>query len=77
MEKKLSRIIAPSQAMSEYPEMMLTTFDQRLPSNLSLVVIDGFLIGLDRKELDQKRQRFRNLNKKSKNSHCSEFGQAI
>lgn len=66
MEKKLSRIIAPSQAMSEYPEMMLNTFDQRLLPHLSLVVIDDVPRGLDRKELEQKRQCFRNLHKKSK-----------
>ena len=66
MEKKLSRIISPSQAMSEYPEIMLTTFDHRLLPHLSLVVIDGFTRGLDRRELEQKRQRFRNIHPKSK-----------
>jgi hypothetical protein len=66
MEKKLSRIINPSQAMSEYPEIMLTTFDHRLLPHLSLVVIDGLPVGFDRRELEQKSQRFRNQHKKSK-----------
>jgi hypothetical protein len=66
MEKKLSRIISPSHAMAEYPEMMLTTFDHRLLPHLSLVVINGFPAGFDRRELEQKRQRFRHHHKKSK-----------
>lgn len=66
MEKKLSRIISPSQTMSEYPEMMLTTFDHRLLPHLSLVVMDGLPVGFDRKELEQKRQHFRRIHKKSK-----------
>ncbi len=66
MEKKLSRIINPSQAMSEYPEMMLTTFDHRVLPHLSLVVMDGLPVGLDGRELEQKRQCFRRLHKESK-----------
>ena len=66
MEKKLSRIISQSQSMAEYPEIMLTTFDHRLLPRLSLVVIQGSPWGLDRKELEQKRQCFRSLHKKSK-----------
>ena len=42
MEKKVSRIISPSEAMAEYPEIMLTTFDHRLLPHLSLVVINGW-----------------------------------
>ncbi|MBS0350988.1 MAG: hypothetical protein JSR33_07375 [Proteobacteria bacterium] len=66
MEKKLSRIISPSQAMSEYPEIMLTIFDHRVLPHLSLVVIDGLPIGFDRRELEQKRQFSRRLHKKPK-----------
>ncbi len=53
MEKKVSRIISPSQAMAKYPEIMLTTFDHRLLPHLSLVVINGLPMGLDRRELEQ------------------------
>ncbi len=66
MEKKISRIINPVQAMAEYPEIMLTTFDHRLLPHLSLVVINGWPRGMDRRELEQKRQHFRRLHKKSK-----------
>lgn len=66
MEKKISRIVNPSQAMAEYPEMMLTTFDQRLLPHLSLVVIQGIMMGLDRREIEQKRQCLRRLHQKSK-----------
>ncbi len=63
MEKKLSRIISLSQAMTEYPEMMLTAFDHKLSPYLSFVVIDGLPRGLDRRELEQKSQYFRALHK--------------
>ncbi len=66
MEKKVSRIISPSQAMAEYPEIMLTTFDHRLLPHLSLVVINGLPRGLDRRELEQKRLCFRRRYKKCK-----------
>ncbi len=66
MEKKLSRIINPVQAMAEYPETMLTTFDHRLLPHLSLVVMNGSPRGLDRRELEQKRQCFHSHHKKSK-----------
>lgn len=65
MEKKLSRIISQSQAMSEYPETMLTTFEQRLLPHLSLVVINDFPIGLDRIEIEKKRKLLRNSRKKT------------
>lgn len=66
MEKKLSRIISSSKAMAEYPEIMLTTFDQRLLPHLSLVVINDFPIGLDRLEIEKKRKLLRNSRKKFK-----------
>ena len=58
MEKKLSRIITPSQAMTEYREIMLTAFDHRLSPHLSFIVFDGLPRGLDRRELEQKKTAF-------------------
>ena len=51
MKKNLSRIVRPSEVLADYPERMLSTFDRRIKSPLSWVIINNLPVGFDRQEL--------------------------